>query len=110
MLDWLAQAEVAVTMGAEGAAAAAAAGPGKEMPAWFRGAGVHGLKGCCLAGKCRCAGRRQWQGCRAHCCWRCRCWGPALWMRVHSVQSSASSLTYMCMPHRQCLPQPAKAQ
>ncbi len=40
VLDWLAQAEVAVTMGgAEGAAAAAAAGPGKEMPAWFRGAG-----------------------------------------------------------------------
>ena len=49
VLDWLAQAEVAVTMGGgEGATAAAAAGPGKEMPAWFRGAG-----GC---------GREAWAG------------------------------------------------
>jgi spermidine/putrescine-binding protein len=40
VLDWLARADVDVQLGEDGAAAAAAAGPSKELPAWFRGAGV----------------------------------------------------------------------
>lgn len=37
VLDWLAQAEVAVQLGPGDGGAAAAAGPDKEVPLWFRG-------------------------------------------------------------------------
>ena len=40
VLDWLAQAEVAVQLGPGEGGAAAAAGPGKELPLWFRGGGA----------------------------------------------------------------------